>query len=510
MPTTDDDPSPTAPAEPRDFLRTIVAADLESGKHTSIRTRFPPEPNGYLHIGHAKSIALNFGVARENGGTCNLRFDDTNPLTEDMEYAEAIQDDIRWLGFEWDGAPLRLGLLRGALRARRDADREGPRLRRQPRRTRRSASTAARSPSPAARAPTASAPWTENLDLLRRMRAGEFPDGAHVLRAKIDLAADNMKMRDPLLYRIRHAHHYRTGDDWCIYPMYDFTHCLSDSFERITHSFCTLEFENNREIYDWILEAVDEPVPRPRQIEFARLNLSYTVLSKRRLLQLVTEGHVDGLGRPAHADDPRPAPARRDPGRDPRLLRPGGHRPGGQPGRHGAARALDPRRPEHRGAARALRAAAAQAGDRELPEGPADRAEELDAPYFPHDVGKPGSRTLPFSRGLWIERDDFAEEPPKRLPPPLARAGGAAALRLLRALRRGREGPGDGRGDRGALHLRPGDPRRLGAGRPQGRRGRSTGSPPRTRRTWRCASTTACSPSRARRAGPERGLPRPT
>jgi glutaminyl-tRNA synthetase len=410
MPRSDDTPSSTvAPAEPRDFLRAIVAADLESGRHTSIRTRFPPEPNGYLHIGHAKSIVLNFGVARENGGTCNLRFDDTNPLTEDMEYAEAIQDDIRWLGFEWDDRHFASDyfealyeraetlVAKGLAYVDSHSDEEI--------REHRGTVTEPGRPSPYRERSVA-----ENLDLLRRMRAGEFPDGAHVLRAKIDLAAANMKMRDPLLYRIRHAHHYRTGDAWAIYPMYDFTHCLSDSFERITHSFCTLEFENNREIYDWILEAVDEPRPRPRQIEFARLNLSYTVLSKRRLLQLVTEGHVDGW------DDPRmpTLSGLRRRGVSPAAIRDFAERVGIARAdnvvdvallEHSIRDDLNTEAPRVLCVLRPLKVVIEN-----YPEG---QTEELDAPYFPHDVGKPGSRTLPFSRELWIERDDFAPDPPR-------------------------------------------------------------------------------------------------
>ena len=400
---------PSTPAEPRDFLRAIVAADLERGKHTFIRTRFPPEPNGYLHIGHAKSICLNFGVARENGGTCNLRFDDTNPLTEDMEYAEAIQDDIRWLGFDWDGLYFASdyfdqlyeraeSLIRAGLAYVDSSSEEEIRdLRGTVTEPGRPSAYRERSPE-------------ENLDLFRRMRAGEFPDGAHVLRAKIDLAAANMKMRDPLLYRIRHASHYRTGDRWCVYPMYDFTHCLSDSFERITHSFCTLEFENNREIYDWILDAVEEPEPHPRQIEFARLNLSYTVLSKRRFLQLVNEGHVDGW------DDPRMPTLRglRRRGVTPAAVRDFAERVGVARAdnvvdmallEHSIRDDLNTEAPRVLCVLRPLEVLIenySEAG-----------SEKLDAPYFPRDVGKPGSRELPFSRRLWIERDDFAEEPPR-------------------------------------------------------------------------------------------------
>jgi glutaminyl-tRNA synthetase len=404
------DAARTGPApEPRDFIRAIVAADLASGKHSSIATRFPPEPNGYLHIGHAKSIHLNFGVARENGGTCNLRFDDTNPLTEEMEYVESIQQDVRWLGYEWDGlyfasdyfealyerAEVLIGkglayvddLSEEEIRAYRGTVTE-----------------------PGRESPFRERSATENLELFRRMRAGGLPDGSCVLRAKIDMASPNMKMRDPLLYRIRQATHYRTGDAWCIYPFYDFTHCLSDSIERITHSLCTLEFENNRELYDWLVDAVGEPEPHPRQIEFARLNLSYTVLSKRRLLELVEEGRVEGW------DDPRmpTLSGLRRRGVTPEAIRDFCDRIGVARAdnvvdlallEHAVRDDLNTRAPRVLCVLRPLRLVIEN-----YPEG---KTEELDAPYFPHDVGKPGSRKLPFSRELWIEREDFAEEPPR-------------------------------------------------------------------------------------------------
>ena len=281
----------------RDFVREIVAADLASDKHGGrVATRFPPEPNGLLHIGHAKAICLDFGVAAENGGTCNLRFDDTNPETEEAGYVEAIKRDIRWLGFEWSelrhasdyfeqlydygvqliekGSAYVDSLSGEEIRAYRGTVTE-----------------------PGRPSPYRDRPVEESLDVFRRMRAGEFEDGAHVLRARIDMASPNMVMRDPVLYRIRRAHHYRTSDEWCIYPMYDFAHCLSDSIEGITHSLCTLEFVNNRAIYDWLLEEVEAPEPVPRQYEFARLNLEYTIVSKRKLLRLVEEGHVSGWPR---------------------------------------------------------------------------------------------------------------------------------------------------------------------------------------------------------------------
>lgn len=401
--------SPTPPPEKTDFLREIVADDLASGRHHRVATRFPPEPNGFLHIGHAKSICLNFGVARENGGTCNLRFDDSNPLTEKVEYTESIEQDIRWLGFDWDRLchasdyfdalyeRAETLVKKGLAYVDSSSEEEIRELRGTVTEPGRPSRYRGRS-------------VEENLDLLRRMKAGEFPDGAHVLRAKIDLAASNMKMRDPLLYRIRHTHHYRTGDRWSIYPLYDFTHGLSDSIERITHSFCTLEFENNREIYDWLLEALDEPEPRPRQIEFARLNLSYTVLSKRRLLALVEEGRVDGW------DDPRmpTLSALRRRGVPPEAIRDFCERIGVARAdnvadvallEHSIRDVLNPEAPRVLCVLRPLELV--------IENYPEDRTEELEAPFFPHDVGKPGSRKLPFSRRLWIERDDFTEEPPK-------------------------------------------------------------------------------------------------
>ncbi|MEZ4360773.1 MAG: glutamine--tRNA ligase/YqeY domain fusion protein [Kofleriaceae bacterium] len=288
------------PTTRHDFLRDIIDADLASGRHQRVVTRFPPEPNGYLHIGHAKSICVNFGIARDYQGSCNLRYDDTNPIKEDVEYVESIERDVRWLGFSpsqvlfsADYFPKMYDLAEQLVRDGRayvcDLDDE------QIREYRGTLAEAGR-PSPwRDRAPD------ENLQLLRRMRAGEFPDGARVLRAKIDMASANMKMRDPLLYRIRHASHHRTGDQWCIYPMYDYAHPLEDALEGVTHSFCTLEFENNRELYDWVIEhtGVAGAGPAPRQYEFARLALDYTVMSKRKLLQLVQGGHVTGW------DDPR-------------------------------------------------------------------------------------------------------------------------------------------------------------------------------------------------------------
>jgi glutaminyl-tRNA synthetase len=394
----------------KDFLREKVAEDVASGRFgRPIHTRFPPEPNGFLHIGHAKSICLNFGIAGEFGGRCNLRFDDTNPSTEDIRYVEAIRDDVRWLGFEWDEERFasdyfeRLYEIAEALvRAGKayvdsqneEAIREG-----------RGTVTVPGTPSPF-RGRSAD----ENLDLLRRMRAGEFPDGAHVLRARIDMTHPNMLMRDPLLLRIRHAAHYRRGTAWSIYPLYDFAHGLSDAFEGITHSLCTLEFKDNRELYDWLVREARFERP-PEQTEFARLELDYTVLSKRKLLRLVTEGHVTGW------DDPRMptiAGLRRR-GVTPEAIRAFADKIGVARSdarielatfEHAVRDDLNMRVPRVMAVARPLKLV--------LTNYPEDRVETLDAPLYPHDVPKTGSRPVPFSRELWIERDDFMEDPPKK------------------------------------------------------------------------------------------------
>jgi glutaminyl-tRNA synthetase len=402
----------TPDAESSDFIRTKITADNASGKyHGRVVTRFPPEPNGYLHIGHAKSICLNFGVAAENGGRCHLRFDDTNPTTEDMEYVESIQNDVRWLGFDWGTHryhasdyfeqlyAFAIELIRRG-KAYVDASSEEE--------IRRRRGTISESGTPS---PDRNRSVEENLDLFERMRRGEFEDGTHVLRAKIDLAATNMKMRDPLLYRIRRgAHHYRTGDTWCIYPFYDFAHCLSDAIEGITHSICTLEFENNRELYDWVLDHAGVKPPRPEQTEFARLNLTYTVMSKRKLLRLVQEKHVSGW------DDPRMPTLS---GMRRRGIRPSAIRAFCD--EIGVARThnvIDLARLEH-----ILRDDLNLEVPRVLcvlrplevliDNYPEDQVEEFDAPYYPRDVPKEGSRKLPFSRRLFIERDDFDEDPPK-------------------------------------------------------------------------------------------------
>jgi glutaminyl-tRNA synthetase len=395
-------------ARARNFIRDIIDADLDSGKHTRVVTRFPPEPNGYLHIGHAKSICLNFGLAADYGGVCHLRFDDTNPATEDVEYVESIQRDIRWLGFDWGDKlffasdyfeQLYQHAERLVLKGRAYVDS----LNEEEIREYRGSLTAPGRPSP-----HRSRSVDENLDLLRRMRAGAFPDGAHVLRGMGDLSAANMKMRDPLLYRIRHQNHHRTGGAWCIYPMYDYAHPLSDAIEGITHSICTLEFENNRELYDWVLAAC-ETEARPQQIEFARLNLGYTVMSKRKLLRLVEERRVEGW------DDPRMptlAGLRRR-GVTPEAIR-------AFCDRIGVARAnsmvdlgkldfslrddLNRRAPRVMCVLRPVRVV--------LEDVPAGHVEEIEAPSFPPDVGKPGTRRVPLTRVIYIDREDFRIDPP--------------------------------------------------------------------------------------------------
>jgi glutaminyl-tRNA synthetase len=404
-------PPASAPtdAEPPDFIRALVRGDVAAGKHGGrVATRFPPEPNGYLHIGHAKSICLNFGVAAELGGTCNLRFDDTNPETESPEYVEAIQADVRWLGFDWEerlyfASDYFEQLYDCAVKLIEGGKAYVDSLSEEEIRAYRGTVTEPGRPSPYRGRSVA-----ENLDLFARMRAGEFDEGEHVLRGRIDMAAANMLMRDPLLYRIRKHPHYRRGSEWCIFPLYDFTHCLSDSFESITHSLCTLEFENNRELYDWVIRETSVPW-QPQQIEFARLNLSYTVLSKRKLLRLVNEGHVAGW------DDPRmpTISGLRRRGYTPAAIR-------GFCDRIGVAKSynvidvalleyslrddLNTQAPRVLCVLRPLRVV--------IENYPEDLVEELEAPYYPHDVPREGSRKLPFSRVIYVERDDFTEDPP--------------------------------------------------------------------------------------------------
>ncbi|HVA15532.1 MAG TPA: glutamine--tRNA ligase/YqeY domain fusion protein [Stellaceae bacterium] len=393
---------------PRDFLREIVAADLASGKHQGVVTRFPPEPNGYLHIGHAKAIWINFGIAEEFGGRCHLRFDDTNPAKEEQEYIDAIQRDVHWLGFDW-GTHLHYAsdyfdqLYRWAEHLIQNGnayvdDQSAEQL----------AAARGSLTEPGKESPYRNRSAEENLDLFRRMRAGEFPNGARVLRAKIDMASGNINLRDPVLYRILHAHHPRTGEKWCIYPNYDFTHGQSDAIEHVTHSLCSLEFEDHRPLYEWFLDNL--PVPaRPRQYEFARLNIGYTVMSKRFLLQLVREGRVSGW------DDPRMptlAGLRRR-GVPPMALREFVKTAG-------IARAnstVDIQMYEH-----AIRDDLNKRAQRRLAvlkplkvvienyDGP---GEELEAINHPDDPAT-GTRRIPFGREIYIERDDFMENPPKK------------------------------------------------------------------------------------------------
>jgi glutaminyl-tRNA synthetase len=394
--------------EHKDFLRTIVEKDLKAGKYKNIITRFPPEPNGFPHIGHAKSIAINFGIAHDYNGYCNLRMDDTNPTTEDTKYVEALKDAVKWLGFEWEGDVRYTSdyfdkLYEYAIELVKMGKAYVDSLDEETMREYRGTIT-----EPGRRSKYAQRSVEENLDLLERMKNGEFKDGEHVLRAKIDMSAANMKMRDPLLYRIRHAHHYRAGDKWAIYPMYDFGHCLSDYIEGVTHSICTLEFENNRDIYDWVLETLKLEPPRPYQYEFARLGINYTVMSKRKLLELVNEKRVRGW------DDPRlPTIA---------GLRRRGYTPESilnfcdQIGIAKANSTVDISQLEfcirddlNTKVPRVMCVLDPLKVTIENYKG----NEELDAPYYPDDVPKEGSRKISFSKEIYIERDDFDENPPQ-------------------------------------------------------------------------------------------------
>jgi glutaminyl-tRNA synthetase len=402
------DTNPTPPG--RDFIRDLVERDRAAGKYGGrVVTRFPPEPNGYLHIGHAKSICLNFGLALENGGKCHLRYDDTNPETEELEYVESIQRDVHWLGFDWGKNLFHASdyfeqLYDFAVELIRLGKAYVDSLNEDEIREYRGTVT-----EPGRNSPYRDRTVEENLDLFARMRAGELPDGSCVLRGKIDMAAANMKMRDPLLYRIKRAHHYHRGDAWSIYPMYDFAHPLSDAIEGITHSLCTLEFENNRDIYDWLVDTLPFPEP-PRQTEFARLNLTYTLMSKRKLLELVERKLVAGW------DDPRlPTLAGlRRRGFTPSALRDFCDRIGVAKANstvdvtlleHCQREDLNPQVPRVLCVLRPLKLVIEN-----YPEG---QVEELEAPFYPHDVPKEGARKVPFSRTLYIERDDFAEVPPK-------------------------------------------------------------------------------------------------
>jgi len=391
------------------FIREIIKEDLRTGKYGGrVHTRFPPEPNGYLHIGHAKSICLNFGMAEEFGGLCNLRFDDTNPIKEEQEYIDSIKEDVRWLGFDWEDREFYASdyfdqLYEWAIQLIKDGKAYVDDLSAEQIREYRGTLT-----QPGKESPYRNRTVEENLDLFQRMRAGEFPDGAKVLRAKIDMASPNLNMRDPVMYRILHASHHRTGDKWCIYPMYDWAHGQSDSIEGITHSICTLEFEDHRPLYDWFLDQLK--IHHPQQIEFARLNLSYTVLSKRKLLELVEGGHVSGW------DDPRmpTISGLRRRGYTPESIRDFCERIGVSKAdsivdiallEHCLRDDLNKRAQRVMAVLRPLKLI--------IDNYPEDRVEELEAINNPEDPGM-GTRKLPFSRVLYIERDDFREDPPRK------------------------------------------------------------------------------------------------
>jgi len=408
------DAGTSAPSAPLDFVREIVAEDQRSGRHGGrVHTRFPPEPNGYLHIGHAKAICLDFGVAQEFAGLCNLRFDDTNPTKEDVEYVDAIQEDVRWLGFNWAALLYASDYFESLYLYGEQLIRDGKAyvdsLSADDIREYRGTLT-----EPGRNSPYRDRSVEENLDLFRRMRAGEFADGAHVLRAKIDMASPNINMRDPTLYRIRHAAHHRTGDAWCIYPTYDYAHPISDAIEGITHSLCTLEFEDHRPLYDWCVDSLigtaHEFTSRPQQIEFARLNLNYTVMSKRKLLSLVQQQLVSGW------DDPRMptiAGIRRR-GYTPEAVRDFCARIGVAKKEnvidialleHTVREDLNRRAPRALAVLRPLKLVIAN-----YPEGHVEQVEAVNNPEDP----SAGTRRVPFSRVLYIEQDDFMESPPKK------------------------------------------------------------------------------------------------
>ncbi|MBO32299.1 MAG: glutamine--tRNA ligase [Rhodospirillaceae bacterium] len=402
-------PDTESPAGGQDFIRDIIQQDLDAGRHEKIVTRFPPEPNGYLHIGHAKSICLNFGVAQEYGGRCHLRFDDTNPAKEEQEFIDAIEEDVRWLGFDWGehlyhSSDYFQQLYQWAEHLIENGDAYVDDLSADEIREHRGTLT-----EPGKNSPYRDRSVEENLDFFRRMRAGEFENGAKVLRVKIDMASGNINMRDPVIYRILHERHPRTGDQWCIYPNYDFAHGQSDAIERVTHSLCTLEFEDHRPLYDWLMEHL--PVPsQPHQYEFARLNLTYTILSKRKLMQLVTENHVSGWD-------------------DPRMPTISGLRRRGYPaaairdfaGRIGVSKSnstievamlehcvrelLNKTAPRRMAVLRPMKVV--------IENYPVGEWEELTAINNPEDESA-GSRQVPFSRELYIEREDFMEDPPKK------------------------------------------------------------------------------------------------
>jgi len=394
---------------PSNFIREIIDRDLETNKYEGrVHTRFPPEPNGYLHIGHAKSICLNFGLAADYKGLCNLRFDDTNPIKEESEYLESIQEDVRWLGFDWEDRLYYASdyfeqLYEFAVKLIKDGKAYVDDLNADEIREHRGTLT-----EPGKESPYRNRPVEENLDLFKRMRDGEFPDGSRVLRAKIDMASPNLNFRDPVMYRILRATHHRTGDKWCIYPMYDWAHGQSDSIEKITHSICTLEFEDHRPLYDWFLENLG--IYRPQQIEFARLNITYTVMSKRKLLILVRDGHVSGW------DDPRmwTISGLRRRGYTPEAIRDFADRIGVSKSNstvdfafleHCLREDLNKRATRVMGVLRPLKII--------IDNYPEDQVEELEAVNNPEDPSM-GTRKVPFSRELYIESSDFREDPPRK------------------------------------------------------------------------------------------------
>ncbi|HEY3359106.1 MAG TPA: glutamine--tRNA ligase/YqeY domain fusion protein [Polyangia bacterium] len=461
---------PAAARENLHFIEELIQADLDSGKHGGrVQTRFPPEPNGYLHIGHAKAICLDFGLAEQHRGACNLRFDDTNPTKEDVEYVDSIREDVHWLGFQWAGehyasdyfpriyeyAEYLIQTGKAFICDLKDDEISEYR---------------GNFYKPGKDSPYRSRSAEESLDLFRRMRAGEFPDGARVLRARIDMAHPNINMRDPIMYRIRRAHHHRTGDEWCIYPMYDYAHCVSDAIERITHSICTLEFEDHRPLYDWFLAQDVEGKffarPLPRQIEFARLNLTYTLMSKRRLLELVQEGRVSGW------DDPRMPTicGLRRRGYTPESLRAFSDRIGVAKRdsivdvallEHAIREDLEKRAPRRLAVLRPLKVVIDN-----YPEG---EALCFTVPNHPDDPSQ-GTRTLPFSKVVYIERDDFREEPPKKFfrlsPGAEVRLRYACLITCTRVVK-------DAQGEVTELHC-TWDPASRGGNAPDGRKVRGT------------------------------------
>ncbi len=400
---------PKTPAAPVNFIQEIINEDFQTGKHGGrVHTRFPPEPNGYLHIGHAKSICLNFGIAARNGGLCNLRFDDTNPSKEDVEYVESIQEDVHWLGFDWDDRLFYASdyyeqLYEYAVQLIEKGKAFVCDLSPQEIREYRGTLT-----EPGKESPHRNRSVAENLDLFKRMRAGEFPDGSRVLRAKIDMASPNINLRDPVIYRILRSTHHRTGDKWCIYPMYDYAHPISDALEKITHSICTLEFEDHRPLYNWVIENLDLPA-QPQQIEFARLNLNHTVMSKRKLLSLVKEGHVRGW------DDPRmpTISGLRRRGYTPEAIRTFCERIGVAKSNsivdialleHCIREDLNLRAPRVMAVLNPLKVI--------IDNYPDGQVEEFDAEINPENPDL-GTRKVPFSKEIYIEREDFCEDPPK-------------------------------------------------------------------------------------------------